>query len=178
MAAKIILKKSSTPTSQPEVSDLEYGELAINYDDGILYYKNNAGAIDIIARKAVGGASGITITRISSNFVASAGDFLLADTSAGAFTLTLPSSPTTGAFVTLFDGGSWTTDPLIIDPGTSSIDGDLAGSTIDLDVGNVRVDLVYNGSTWKSHIPVDRQWVETRLAAFEDDVITYAIALG
>lgn len=178
MAAKIILKKSSTPTSQPGVSDLEYGELAINYDDGILYYKNNAGAIDIIARKAVGGASGITITRISSNFVASAGDFLLADTSAGAFTLTLPSSPTSGAFVTLFDGGSWTTDPLIIDPGTSSIDGDVAGSTINLDVGNVRVDLVYNGTTWKSHIPVDRQWVENRLAAFEDDVITYAIALG
>jgi hypothetical protein len=178
MAAKIILKKSNTPTSQPGVSDLEYGELAINYDDGILYYKNNAGAVDIIARKAIGGASGISITRIATTYTAGDGDFLLADPSLGSFTLTLPSAPTTGSFVTIFDGGSWTSDPLIIDPGLLSIDGGAGGSTINLEVGNVRVDLVYNGTTWKTHIPVDRQWVENRLTAFEDDVITYAIALG
>lgn len=176
MATKLILKKSGTPASAPQVGDLDFGELAINYDDGILYYKNNSGVIDVIARKAVGGASGISITRIASNYVASDGDFLLADTSGGSFTLTLPAGPTTGAFVTLFDGGSWTTDPLIIDSGTATIDGD--GSTINLDVGNVRVDLLYNGTTWKTHIPVDAAYVENRLAAFEDDVITYAIALG
>jgi len=175
MSTKIILKKSDVPASQPLTSDLEFGELAINYDDGILYYKNKDGIVDIIARKSTGGGSGISISRIASNYNASSGDFLLADTSLGSFTLSLP-APTTGSFVTIFDGGSWTSNPLIINSGASTIDGD--GSTINLDVGNVRVDLVYNGSTWKTHIPVDRNWVENRLAAFEDDVITYAIALG
>lgn len=175
MATKLLLKKSGEATRQPLTSDLDPGELAINYEDGVLYYKNGAGAIDIIARKTTGGASGISITRIGNTYTASDGDFLLADTSGGSFTLTLP-TPTTGSFVTVFDGGSWTSDPLIINSGSYTIEGD--GSTINLDAGNVRVDFVYNGTTWKTHIPVDKNWVENRLAAFEDDVITYAIALG
>jgi hypothetical protein len=40
------------------------------------------------------------------------------------------------------------------------------------------VDFVYNGSTWKVYKPVTEQYVTDRLTAFEDDVITYAIALG
>ena len=40
MSNKIILKKSSVPSKIPQVADLEYGELAINYADGKLFYKN------------------------------------------------------------------------------------------------------------------------------------------
>jgi hypothetical protein len=39
MANTIKLKRSGTATQIP--SSLEYGELAINYADGKLYYKNN-----------------------------------------------------------------------------------------------------------------------------------------
>lgn len=40
MAAKIKLKKSSVSGKEPQVADLDHGELAVNYADGVLYYKN------------------------------------------------------------------------------------------------------------------------------------------
>ena len=45
MAAKIKLKKSSVSGNAPGTGDLEYGELAINYADGRLYYKNSSNVI-------------------------------------------------------------------------------------------------------------------------------------
>ena len=38
---KIILKKSSVSAREPTATDLEYGELALNYTDGYLYYRDN-----------------------------------------------------------------------------------------------------------------------------------------
>jgi hypothetical protein len=43
MANTIKLKRTSTPSSAP--SSLEYGELAINYADGKLFYKNSSNNI-------------------------------------------------------------------------------------------------------------------------------------
>lgn len=45
MANKIILKKSSVAAKVPLISDLDYGELALNYADGKLYYKNASNTI-------------------------------------------------------------------------------------------------------------------------------------
>jgi hypothetical protein len=45
---KIILKKSSVEGKVPLTSDLEYGELALNYSDGKLYFKNSTNSIDYI----------------------------------------------------------------------------------------------------------------------------------
>ena len=45
MASKIKLKKSSVPSKVPVTGDLDYGELAINYADGKLYYKNASNVI-------------------------------------------------------------------------------------------------------------------------------------
>lgn len=39
------LKKSSVSKNFPSASDLEYGELALNYADGVIYYKNSSNAI-------------------------------------------------------------------------------------------------------------------------------------
>lgn len=46
MTNKIILKKSAVPSKVPLSSDLDYGELAINYADGILYYKNTSNVVN------------------------------------------------------------------------------------------------------------------------------------
>jgi hypothetical protein len=46
MPSKLILKKSSVTNRVPVLADLEYGELAINYADGKLYYKTSANTID------------------------------------------------------------------------------------------------------------------------------------
>ena len=43
--AKVLLKKSSVSSNAPGVGDLEYGEVAINYADGRLYYKNSSNQI-------------------------------------------------------------------------------------------------------------------------------------
>ena len=58
MANTIILKKSSVGGKVPEVGDLQYGELALNYTDGKLYYKNN---LDVIRTLSGGTAVGGTL---------------------------------------------------------------------------------------------------------------------
>jgi hypothetical protein len=45
MANKVLLKKSSVAARVPTTSDLDYGELALNYADGKLYYKTSANNI-------------------------------------------------------------------------------------------------------------------------------------
>ena len=45
MAATIKLKKSSVPGKVPLPSDLAYGELAVNYTDGRLYFKDSANQV-------------------------------------------------------------------------------------------------------------------------------------
>ena len=44
--SSIKLKKSSVPSKVPTTGDLDYGELAINYADGYLYYKDSANNIN------------------------------------------------------------------------------------------------------------------------------------
>jgi hypothetical protein len=46
--AKIIIKKNSTPGSSPAVGDLDYGELAINYADGKLFYKKSDNTVRVL----------------------------------------------------------------------------------------------------------------------------------
>jgi len=47
MANKVLLKKSSVGARVPLVGDLDYGELALNYADGKLYYKTSGNTIDL-----------------------------------------------------------------------------------------------------------------------------------
>lgn len=45
MATEIKLKRSSVTGKEPLPADLDYGELALNYADGVLYYKNTSNTI-------------------------------------------------------------------------------------------------------------------------------------
>ena len=45
MSNQIILKKSSVGNKVPQATDLAYGELALNYADGLLYFKNSNATI-------------------------------------------------------------------------------------------------------------------------------------
>jgi hypothetical protein len=55
MASQVILKKSSVAARVPVAEDLAFGELALNYADGILYYKKSDGTT--IASISGGGGS-------------------------------------------------------------------------------------------------------------------------
>lgn len=45
MANKVLLKKSSVAAKVPLTTDLDYGEVALNYTDGKLYFKNASNVI-------------------------------------------------------------------------------------------------------------------------------------
>jgi hypothetical protein len=62
MASKIILKKSNVTSKVPLAADLEYGELALNYTDGKLFYKNNSNVITQLNPAGSGGGGGLTPT--------------------------------------------------------------------------------------------------------------------
>lgn len=53
MANKIILKKSSVANRIPLTTDLDYGELALNYADEELYFKNASNVIKKFQTKRV-----------------------------------------------------------------------------------------------------------------------------
>ena len=49
MANTLLLKRSGTANAVPLAGNIAIGELAINYTDGNLFYKNNSGVITVIA---------------------------------------------------------------------------------------------------------------------------------
>lgn len=51
--ANIILKKSSVAAKEPLTTDLEYGELALNYNDGKLFFKNSSNVIKEFVRSDI-----------------------------------------------------------------------------------------------------------------------------
>lgn len=64
MANKVLLKKSAVLGKIPNTSDLDYGELAINYADGKLYYKTSLNTIESFVAGA-GGSSSDTFKNIA-----------------------------------------------------------------------------------------------------------------
>ena len=58
MANKVLLKKSSVASKVPLAADLDYGELALNYQDGKIYYKKADNSIDSFS-STVGSVSGV-----------------------------------------------------------------------------------------------------------------------
>ena len=52
----IQLKRSADTGNVPVYTDINYGELAINYADGKLFYKDSGGSVQVIAGK---GGSGV-----------------------------------------------------------------------------------------------------------------------
>lgn len=61
MPSNIILKKSSVVAKVPVAGDLQFGELALNYADGKLYYKKSDGTtIDSFQAGSGGGGGGVS----------------------------------------------------------------------------------------------------------------------
>lgn len=57
MANQVILKKSSVAARVPVAGDLAFGELALNYQDGLLYYKKADSTVSTIGAGTGGGAT-------------------------------------------------------------------------------------------------------------------------
>ena len=86
----------------------------------------------------------------NSAYTASSGDQIVADTTSAAFTITLPASPSQGDTVTFADGGTstnnWYNKNLTVARNGSTIKG--VADNLVLNLANIKVDLIYNGTTW------------------------------
>jgi hypothetical protein len=93
-------------------------------------------------------AGGITYTTVkTSNYTASANDGVQTDTSGGAFTVTLPATPSVGDQVFVTDSaGSWATNNLTVGRNGSTIDG--LSEDLICNISSVSVQFVYSGTTW------------------------------
>lgn len=84
----------------------------------------------------------------TANYTLVAGDHVLADTSGGVFTLTLPATPTTGSAVRIADGGgAFATNNLTVARNGSTIMGLAEDMTVS--TNNSSFSLVYSGTTWR-----------------------------
>ena len=72
MASKVLHKKSNVSNKVPLASDLSYGEIAINYKDGALYYRNDVDEVhplvapELIWNKVTGNLSTVIATTVDS----------------------------------------------------------------------------------------------------------------
>lgn len=76
--AKVLLKKSSVGSNAPGTSDIEYGELALNYADGRLYFKNSSNQIkSFVDNDGVDAKIGTTIQAHDANLTSFLSAFTL-----------------------------------------------------------------------------------------------------
>ena len=96
----ISLYTSTTASTVPLAANLINGELAINITDGKLFYKDNAGAVQVIATKAAAGVAyplipangGTGVANGTNNTVTFTGNYSLGLTLTGNTTATFPTS--------------------------------------------------------------------------------------
>jgi hypothetical protein len=96
-------------------------------------------------------AGGIAYTSVkTANYTAANNDGVLTNTTGGAFTVTLPTSPSVGNIVVVVDSLSqWGTNNLTVDPtALIKIAGNTAGDTLVCDITGATVTLVYTGATY------------------------------
>lgn len=143
MSNKIVLKKSSVALKVPTAADLDYGEVALNYADGKLYFKNSSNIIQPVSD---------VYTKVTANTTALINQGYLANTSGGTFTITLPASPQIGNYVIIVDDNNFSTNPLYVGRNGNLIAG--AAQDLTLDIQGVSVTLLYDGTQWNAYTQV------------------------
>ena len=103
--------------------------------DGTNWFELKTGSLEFIEK--------------TSAYTAFAGDNIFVDTSAGAVTITLPSSPTQGDAVSFIDAeGTFDTNNLTVEPGSEKIMANTAGDEMVVDTNNAGFTLVYQDSSF------------------------------
>ena len=85
--------------------------------------------------------------KITANTTATTKKQYVTDTTAGAFTVTLPTSPAAGDYVYFMDAGNWATNNLTVARNGKTIEA--SDTDLVLDVKGLMVQLIYDGSTWQ-----------------------------
>jgi len=83
---------------------------------------------------------------VRSNYTAQNGDRIIADTSGGSFTITLPDDPQEGFYVELADGGNFAENNLLL---TSARPVEEFDQDIIFDINGLSLEFVYVGTAWQ-----------------------------
>jgi len=95
---------------------------------------------------------GISFSTKTANYTASAGEGVLANTTSGSFTITLPASPSSGDQVIIADSNDFSINNLTVARNGSTIEG--LSEDLILDIQGISVQFIYNGSTWQIYSQV------------------------
>jgi hypothetical protein len=151
-----------------------------NLNSTLADYWPSANVISYVAASAGGGGGGggLTYSTKTSNYTASSGEGILADTSGGSFTITLPASPSEGDQVIIADSGDFfSNNNLTVDRNGSTIIGDAEDLVLNIDTSSTT--LIYDGSTWQIYVQSRKAIVPEGASDSEDTVSTgKAIAMS
>ena len=108
----------------------------------------SAGSKDVFVTLPSQRSYGIPFSTQTANYAASFNEGILADTSGGAFTVTLPASPVAGTQVIVADAANtWGTNNLTVARNGQTIEG--SATNLICDITGVSVQLIYSGTTWQ-----------------------------
>lgn len=93
------------------------------------------------------GGSSSAWTSITANYTATTGDKIIANTTAGAFAITLPPTPSTGNIVEITDGADWSVNNVTVLRNGSTVEG--GADDIVLNIRGITVQFIYSGTTWQ-----------------------------
>jgi hypothetical protein len=132
-------------------SDVDLGTSSLYFKDAFIDSITTTGAINGFAKRW---------TAYTANFTAVAGDRILADTSGGAFTVTLPASPAVGDEIHILDSAaSFDNNNLTVARNSKKIQGLTADLTLTTE--NTGIGLVFMSDTYGWRVLVDAYAVDT-----------------
>ena len=83
----------------------------------------------------------------TANYLAIDGDRIIADSSFGGFTITLPGAPAPGYYVQISDGADFDQNPVVVSRNGSTIEG--YSDNVLLDLKSSTFEFIYSGTTWQ-----------------------------
>lgn len=95
------------------------------------------------------GGGGIVYVEKTANYTAAAGEGIIADTSSGSWTLTLPATPASGDVVVIADGADWATNNLTVGRNGNTIEGN--SSDLVLNRSGISVTFIYASNNWQAY---------------------------